>query len=668
MPASEVVPISKSHGSTKRVLLTSVCRPLGVKYGDGPSVGYELLFGQVTRAQGLFSPRANHIHFSLEYVAENLEAPTTVLQYPTRRELTRELKKGYDYVGVSFLLATFHRMKEVIALIREHSPQSEIVLGGYGTVLPDEVLTPYGNHICREEGVGFMRRLLGEPEIAMPYGHPLTVSRLRVFGRETSRTGMVFAGLGCPNGCDFCCTSHFFKRRHVRLLPTGRDIYHVIERYLEIEPGMSIVILDEDFLLNKKRALEFRDCVLEGGKPLSIFAFASIRAISQYSVTEILEMGIDGLWIGYEGTRSGFAKQSGRPAEEIFREFREHGIGILASMIVGLPYQTPRIIEEELSGLLALRPNLTQFLIYGPTPGTPFFDRITREGLLHRDLVEDRELYYRKCTGFSAMVKHPAMRPEEIEAAQARCFEEDFRRLGPSIYRSLETWLLGYLKLKDSPSPFLRSKARRFAAEIRRAYPAFLAGRALGPTPQVRAWIAGLERRIHETLGRPTWTERLRSAAALGLAGWTWLTLKLGFFQHPRMIRHTFRIPEESRPARIWHRLTREGPEIHGLSLGREQSVVHQVDVELRSESMVWVHVKGRLAQAGAEKLVADLREALRCTENRLILDLRRLITIDPNATDRLAEGLKAYRDRVRIALPRTGEITALTALFTLYR
>lgn len=32
------------------------------------SVGYELLFGQVTRYQGLFSPRANHIQFSLEYV------------------------------------------------------------------------------------------------------------------------------------------------------------------------------------------------------------------------------------------------------------------------------------------------------------------------------------------------------------------------------------------------------------------------------------------------------------------------------------------------------------------------------------------------------------------------------------------------------------------------
>jgi len=92
-----------------RVLLTSVCRPLGERYGDAPSVGYELLFGQVTRAQGLFSPRANHVQFSLEYVAENLDAPATVLHYPSRQELETELARGYDVVGISFVLSTFHR-------------------------------------------------------------------------------------------------------------------------------------------------------------------------------------------------------------------------------------------------------------------------------------------------------------------------------------------------------------------------------------------------------------------------------------------------------------------------------------------------------------------------------------------------------------------------------
>src|SRR4051812_6392166 len=100
---------------SKTVLLTSICRPIGPKYGDAPSVGYELLYGQVTRAQGLFSPRTFNSFFGLEYIAENLEAPTVVLQYPSRRELIRELKKGYAYVGISFIMAVLHKMTEIVA-------------------------------------------------------------------------------------------------------------------------------------------------------------------------------------------------------------------------------------------------------------------------------------------------------------------------------------------------------------------------------------------------------------------------------------------------------------------------------------------------------------------------------------------------------------------------
>ena len=270
---------NEARPTRNTVLLTSVCRPLGPKHGDGPSVGYELLYGQVTRAQGIFSPRTVNSHYSLEYIAENLDAPTVVLQYPSKRELIRELKKGYDYVGISFLLAVFHKMKDMVALIRRYAPQSKIVLGGYGTVLGDDMLEPYSDFICREEGVAFFRRVLGEPEIQMPYKHPLITSRLKVFSLPVpGGTGKVFAGLGCPNGCDFCCTSHFFKRKHIRLLPEGKDIYAVVERYLDMDPNLSFLVVDEDFLLNKKRAMAYRECVQKSSKVLKSKAVSKRRS------------------------------------------------------------------------------------------------------------------------------------------------------------------------------------------------------------------------------------------------------------------------------------------------------------------------------------------------------------------------------------------------------
>ncbi|MCA8936276.1 MAG: radical SAM protein [Planctomycetes bacterium] len=526
-----------------KVLLTSVCRPLGEAYGDAPSVGYELLYGQVTRAQGMFSPRSLHTQFSLNYIAENLDAPTVVLQYPSRAELIRELKRGYQYVGISFILATFHIMEEMVALVREHAPDSEIVLGSHGTVLDDDVLAPYGDHFCREEGVAFMRRLLGEPEREMPYNHPMVINPLRVFGQHVSQTGIVFAGLGCANGCDFCCTSHYFKRRHIRLLPTGKDIYDVVLKYHEIDPDMNIMIMDEDFLLNRERAMEFRDCVIEGGKAISVFCFASVRALSRFTVTEIMEMGIDGMWIGYEGTRSGYAKQSGRPVEEVFNEFREAGITVLASMIVGFPYQTPEIIQEELDGLLALKPAFSQFLIYGPVPGTPFFDQVKRENRFEKEVQDDpKNNFWRKGTGFYSFVKHDTMSAAKIEALQADCFKQDYQRLGPSIYRAIEVGLNGYLKWKDSPIPIMRKKANFFAAFLRSAYPAFMPGRLFGPTRETRRALGQLQKRVHSLIGKPNLKERLLGAGAVPAALWTALTLKLNLFQHPKLIRSEYRI------------------------------------------------------------------------------------------------------------------------------
>ena len=646
-----------------KVLLTSVCRPLGPKYGDAPSVGYELLYGQVTRAQGLFSPRTFNIHFSLEYIAENLDVPTVVLQYPSKRELIRELKKGYDYVGISFLLAVMHKMKETVALIRQYAPNSKIVLGGYGTVLKDEALKPYADYICREEGVGFFRRLLGEPPIPMPYKQPLLVSWLKVFGQKVSGTGKIFAGLGCPNGCDFCCTSHFFSRKHIRLLPEGKDIYAVAERYLDLNPDLVLLIIDEDFLLNKKRAMEFRDCVMKGGKTLSIFAFSSVKALSQYTVEEILEMGIDGFWIGYEGTRSGYAKQQGRPIEDIITEFRAHGITILTSMIVGFDYQTREIVAAELDGLMKLKPALAQFLIYGPVPGTPFYERIIKDNLLQEAYTTDRDLFYRRGDGFAAIIKHPTLSADEIEDLQRWCFREDFHRLGPSIFRTLEARLLGYQKLKDSPNRFLRQKAEYYAKELRAAYPAFLAGKFLGPNLAIRRWIGALEMRIHAELGSPALVERLRSVMAVGAAVWTGLTLKLNLFQHPKLMRTAYRIP-----AKRWA----------GYDLWEEFHLKAalpnlSVRVELQhAKQQVWMRLEGKLSQADAEGLSQRIRDSLSRTKSRLVLDLKKLQWDNADDLRPLREKLATHRSRIRLILPKLAavhpEVILLASVFNLYK
>ncbi|MBI5883147.1 MAG: hypothetical protein HZB91_08590 [Elusimicrobia bacterium] len=648
----------------KKVLLTSICKPIGEKYGDGASVGYELLHGQVTRSQGMFSPRANHLQYGLEYIAENIQTPAVVLHYPSKSELIRELKKGYDYVGVAFVLATFHRMKEVVALVRKHSPASKIVLGGYGTVLADEDLKPHADFICREEGVGFMRRLLCEPELPVSrFKHPLVESRMSIFSVPVTHTGLIFGGLGCPHGCDFCCTSHFFKRQHIRLLPTGKDVYSVMERYLDHDPDMAFVVLDEDFLINKARALEFRDCVISSGRAISLFVFGSVKALSQYTTTELAEMGIDGLWIGYEGTRSGYAKREGRPPEELFKDLREHGIMVLASMILGLDYQNKEIIREEFDGLMALKPSLSQFLIYGPTPGTPLYARVMGEGRFRDEYKDDVASYCRNSSGFTCMIKHPTMSYEEVESLQRWCFDEDFQRLGPSIYRVVETWLAGYRTMRDSAIPILRAKAARFAKDIRKSYPIFLPGRIFGPNPRVRAWIADLEKQAYEELGSPTLAEKLTAAASVAMAAWTGAALKLNISQHPKLTRTPYRMPERGwKDLHVWEALP-----------GKFATPEFNLKVEFEhARQRVWLRLEGRLHGTQAEAFWTQVGEAMALRRTQLVFDFKKLQVSEARSLKAMREKLSQYRDTVRVVLPKLAhahpELLILAKIFEQYR
>ncbi len=91
-----------------KILLTSVFGPYGVDddFGRKENV-MELFHNQITREQGLFSLRFNHQSFGLYFLAENIDVPTTVLDFPSKERFIKEIKKGYDYIGISFILPNF---------------------------------------------------------------------------------------------------------------------------------------------------------------------------------------------------------------------------------------------------------------------------------------------------------------------------------------------------------------------------------------------------------------------------------------------------------------------------------------------------------------------------------------------------------------------------------
>jgi radical SAM superfamily enzyme YgiQ (UPF0313 family) len=528
----------------RRLLLTSVCQPFGAKFGDGFGSSYEGSY-QIMWAQGIFRTRGVTTQWGIDFIAENLKIPTTTLHYPTMKQFVGEVRKGYDYVGIAFIAATIHKMIPMVEAIRRESPATKIILGGYGTALGEATLRPYADHICQGEGVSFMRALLDEPADA-PIVQPTITQLQSLFSLPVlSRTGYVFAGLGCPNGCDFCATSHYFKRQHIKLLPDGRSILDAILRLRELYPGMdSFWINDEDFLLDERRGRGFLEAIrLSGLPPLSLSIFSSVKALSRFTPAELVEMGVDWVWVGFEGKRSGYAKQRGRSYGELIAELHQHGISVLASMIIGFDYQTPAIIEEEFEELLSLRPSMSQFLIYGPAFGTPLYERMQREGRLLPELFADPS----KRDGFSLVFTHPSISAEEMSAIQRGLYRREFERLGPSIFRVADDWLAGHVNLRDHAAPRVRAKAQKYAEGAHVPLKVMPASKRY-LNAETRAWLTDLESRLTAATGPMSRRERL-AAWLLPLAlRFTDFKLRHGIGQQPEFTRRVYRA--ESRPQR----------------------------------------------------------------------------------------------------------------------
>src|SRR5512137_1633673 len=163
----------------QRVLLSGVFGPFGVDdaYGRRENI-MELFHNQVTRGQGVASFRFHHRSFGLYFLAANVDADVTVLDFPSRRRFARELKKGWDVVGISFIAPNFAKAREMARLARLHAPGAVIVLGGHGAAIEGVERMIDCDHVARGEGIGWMRRFLGQDDLA-PIFHPALPSTER---------------------------------------------------------------------------------------------------------------------------------------------------------------------------------------------------------------------------------------------------------------------------------------------------------------------------------------------------------------------------------------------------------------------------------------------------------------------------------------------------------
>jgi len=467
-------------GSRARILLSSVFGPYAQddEFGSRSINPMELYHNQVTRAQGSFSLRMFHRSWGIMMIQENISAPCSVLDFPTREAFARELTQNhYDIVGISSIIVNVLKVREMCRMVRELSPDSVIVVGGHVAGIPGLETTIDADHIVRGEGISWMRRYLGEDEHA-PIRHPAIVSGLetRIMGvrlpqQKGGTAATIIPSVGCPMGCNFCTTSAFFggKGKFVNFYETGDELFEVMCRIESELKVHSFFVMDENFLLHRTRAMTLLERMKEAGKSWELSVFASANAIRKYTMLELVELGVSWVWMGLESPRSNYSKLQGEDLKQLTRELREHGIRVQGSTIIGLEHHTPDNIVEEIESAVGYQTDFHQFMLYTPVPGTPLYQEMAAQGRLLAD-VDFADVHGQYKFNF----QHRAISREDSKRFLDWAFWRDFERNGPSLYRLCRTMLQGWQRYKNHPDPRVRERFARQVKKLRSVYNAAL--------------------------------------------------------------------------------------------------------------------------------------------------------------------------------------------------
>ncbi|MGA8877209.1 MAG: B12-binding domain-containing radical SAM protein, partial [Candidatus Korobacteraceae bacterium] len=467
-------------GTQARVLLSSVFGPYARddEFGSRAINPMELYHNQVTREQGSFSLRMFHRSWGLMMIQRNISAPSTLLDFPTLERFERELTSTeYDIVGISGIIPNFGKVREMCRRVRQLSPKSKILVGGHVAAIPGIDKLIDADCVVRGEGIAWMRRYLGEDPSA-PIVHPEILSGfgMRVLGmripdntHDTAAT--IIPSVGCPMGCNFCTTSSFFggKGKSVNFYQSGDELFDVMEHMESKLNVSSFFMMDENFLLNRQRAMQLLARMKQAGKSWSMYVFSSANAIRRYSMEELVQLGVSWIWLGLESPKSSYAKLRDTDTQALASELRQHGIKLLGSTIVGLEHHTPQNIRQEIEHAVAHETDFHQFMLYTPVPGTPLYQQMQDEGRM-LDEIDLADIHGQYKFNF----EHAAISRDESKRLLDWAFRFDFERNGPSLFRICETTFQGWKRYHDHPDLRVRQRIANEAAKLRTTYDAAL--------------------------------------------------------------------------------------------------------------------------------------------------------------------------------------------------
>lgn len=249
------------------------------------------------------------------------------------------------------------------------------------------------------------------------------------------------AGRGCPYNCTYCC-NHAIRKIYegkgiyVRIRTVNnvlKEIKHVIDKYGNLIKKISFD--DDTFTLSHNWVKKFCEMYKkEFDYPFS--CNVRVDTINRKILVALKKAGCDTINIGIESgnewLRRNILKRSftNKQIINVCKTANEVGINIYTFNMIGLPFETPSMIEETIELNRLLNSSRVQTSIFYPYPNTELYKICKQEGFL---TIKSKNSYFDEGTTLNL----PTLTEKEINNYYLKLKELDVESYIKTYYPKL---------------------------------------------------------------------------------------------------------------------------------------------------------------------------------------------------------------------------------------
>jgi len=402
-----------------------------------------------------------------------IDAPAVDMDFD---DIKRELERfSPDLVAITAVTPTIDIALNVAEISKKACPGALIVLGGYHPTFTyskllendfiDLVVLGEGEYTMLEivqalekgadlrnvkgiAGKGFQTLprdvTVDLDSIPFPARHLLPMDDYKIMHMKLP-IGTLISGRGCPYHCSFCASSamHGHKLR----LRSSKNVVDEMEHLVEDHDAEILAFMDDTFTLNKQRVYDICDDLKERKIDNYWGCTARVDTISDDLLKKMTDAGCITLLLGVESADQQSLDEINKNItidriRKTFELTKKHGVRTIASVVLGMPGDTRKSINNTIRFVKSLKPNYAIFSLATPYPGTEFYLKSLEDNLIKTD-------DWSKFSLLTPVMETVDCSLDELKKLQKKAFRDFYAR---PLYLLRQSWMDGPILFKAAVS------------------------------------------------------------------------------------------------------------------------------------------------------------------------------------------------------------------------